>query len=140
MTAREGTDRLRVLVDTGIAINSELSLDGVLERIVEAAARVTEARYAALGVIDRAGTGLERFVTHGMTEEVEKEIGDLPHGRGILGVLIRDARNLRLHDLSEHPRSVGFPPNHPPMHTFLGVPILLRGFFFGNPYPTEKDG
>ena len=69
MTAREGTDRLRVLVDTGIAINSELSLDGVLERIVEAAARVTDAHYAALGVIDRAGTGLERFVTHGMTEE-----------------------------------------------------------------------
>ena len=85
MTARAGTDRLRVLVETGIAINSELSLDGVLERIVEAAARVTDAHYAALGVIDPAGTGLERFVTHGMTDEVEKQIGDLPHGRGILG-------------------------------------------------------
>ena len=140
MTAREGTDRLRVLVETGIAINSELSLDGVLERIVEAAARVTDAHYAALGVIDRAGTGLERFVTHGMTEEVEKEIGDPPHGRGILGVLIRDAHNLRLHNLSEHPRSVGFPPGHPPMHTFLGVPILLRGVAYGNLYLTEKDG
>src|SRR5438034_5688982 len=140
MSAREGTDRLRVLVETGIAINSELSLDGVLERIVEAAARVTDAHYAALGVIDRAGTGLERFVTYGMTEEVEKQIGDPPHGRGILGVLIRDARNLRLHDLSEHPRSVGFPPGHPPMHTFLGVPILLRGVAYGNLYLTEKDG
>jgi signal transduction histidine kinase len=140
MTAREGTDRLRVLVETGIAINSELSLDGVLERIVEAAARVTDAHYAALGVIDRAGTGLERFVTHGMTEELEKEIGDLPHGGGILGVLIRDARNLRLHNLSEHPRSVGFPPGHPPMHTFLGVPILLRGVAYGNLYLTEKAG
>src|SRR5437660_8333984 len=139
MTAREGTDRLRVLVETGIAINSELSLDGVLERIVEAAARVTDAHYAALGVIDRAGTGLERFVTYGMTEEVEKQIGDPPHGRGILGVLIRDARNLRLHDLSEHPRSVGFPPGHPPMHTFLGVPILLRGVAYGNLYLTEKQ-
>jgi signal transduction histidine kinase len=140
MTAREGTNRLRVLVETGIAINSELSLDGVLERIVEAAASVTGAHYAALGVIDRSGTGLERFVTHGMTDEVEKEIGDLPHGGGILGVLIRDAHNLRLHNLSEHPRSVGFPPGHPPMHTFLGVPILLRGVAYGNLYLTEKDG
>jgi signal transduction histidine kinase len=140
MTARQGTDRLRVLVDTGIAINSELSLDGVLEKIVEAAARVTDAHYAALGVIDPAGTGLERFVTHGMTDEVEKQIGDLPHGRGILGVLISDTRNLRLHDLSEHPKSVGFPPGHPPMHTFLGVPILLRGVAYGNLYLTEKDG
>jgi len=129
-----------VLVETGIAINSELSLDGVLERIVEAAARVTDAQYAALGVIDRAGTGLERFVTYGMTDEVKNRIGDPPHGRGILGVLIRDARNLRLHDLSEHPRSVGFPPGHPPMHTFLGVPILLRGVAYGNLYLTEKDG
>jgi len=140
MTAREGTDRLRVLVETGIAINSELALDGVLERIVEAAARVTDAQYAALGVIDRAGTGLERFVTYGMTDEVKNRIGDPPHGRGILGVLIRDARNLRLHDLSEHPRSVGFPPGHPPMHTFLGVPIMLHGVAYGNLYLTEKDG
>jgi signal transduction histidine kinase len=140
MTAREGTDRLRVLIETGIAINSELSLDGVLERIVEAAARVTDAQYAALGVIDRAGTGLERFVTHGMTDEVEKQIGAPPHGRGILGVLIQDARSLRLHKLSEHPRSVGFPPGHPPMRTFLGVPILLRGVAYGNLYLTEKDG
>jgi len=138
MTQREGTDRLRVLVETGIAINSELSLDGVLERIVEAAALVTDALYAALGVIDRAGTALERFVTHGMTEEVEKEIGELPHGGGILGVLIRDAHNLRLHNLSEHPHSVGFPPGHPPMETFLGVPILLRGVAYGNLYLTEK--
>jgi signal transduction histidine kinase len=140
VTAREGTDRLRVLVDTGIAINSELSLDGVLERIVEAAASVTDAQYAALGVIDRAGTGLERFVTHGVTNEVEQQIGDPPHGRGILGVLIRDTRNLRLHNLAEHPRSVGFPPGHPPMHTFLGVPILLRGVAYGNLYLTEKNG
>jgi two-component system, NarL family, sensor histidine kinase DevS len=140
MAAQEGTDRLRVLVETGIAINSELSLDGVLERIVEAAARVTDAHYAALGVIDVAGTGLERFVTHGMTDEEETLIGDPPHGRGILGVLIHDAHNLRLHDLSEHPRSVGFPPDHPPMHTFLGVPILLRGVAYGNLYLTEKAG
>jgi signal transduction histidine kinase len=140
MAAGEGPNRLRVLVETGIAINSELSLDAVLERIVEAAARVTDAHYSALGVIDRAGTGLEQFVTHGMTEEEEKQIGDLPHGRGILGVLIKDTSNLRLHNLSEHPRSVGFPPDHPPMQTFLGVPILLRGVAYGNLYLTEKDG
>jgi signal transduction histidine kinase len=138
-TARE-TNRLRALVETGIAINSELSLDGVLERIVEAAARVTGAQYAALGVIDPAGSGLERFVTYGMTPEVETQIGDPPHGRGILGVLIDDARALRLHDLSEDPRSVGFPPGHPPMHTFLGVPIVLRGVAYGNLYLTEKEG
>ena len=140
MTSQEGTDRLRVLVETGIAINSELSLDGVLERIVEAAARVTDARYAALGVIDPAGTGLERFVTFGMTPDVEAQIGDPPHGGGMLGVLIRNARSLRLHNLSEHPDSVGFPSGHPPMHTFLGVPILLRAVAYGNLYLTEKDG
>jgi signal transduction histidine kinase len=138
MDATNESQRLRTLVETGIAINAELSLDGVLERIVEAAARVTDARYAALGVIDRAGTGLERFVTYGMSPEVQTEIGDPPHGRGILGVLIRDARPLRLHELSEHPRSVGFPPGHPPMGSFLGVPILLRGVAYGNLYLTEK--
>ena len=140
MPSTQASERLRTLVQTGIAITSELSLDGVLERIVEAAARVTDAQYAALGVIDQAGTGLERFVTYGMTDEVEKQIGDLPHGRGILGVLISDAQNLRLHNLSEHPRSVGFPPGHPPMSTFLGVPIVLRGVAYGNLYLTEKDG
>jgi signal transduction histidine kinase len=132
--------RLRALVETGIAINSELSLDGVLERIVEAAARVTEARYAALGVIDRSGTGLERFVTYGIDEETRTTIGEPPHGRGILGVLIREAAPLRLHDLGDDPRSVGFPPGHPPMRTFLGVPILLRGVAYGNLYLTEKKG
>jgi len=138
-TTRE-SDRLRALVETGIAINSELSLDGVLERIVEAAAQVTGAHYAALGVIDRAGTGLERFITFGVDDETRTQIGDPPHGRGILGVLIRDATPLRLHNLGEDPRSVGFPPGHPPMGTFLGVPILLRGVAFGNLYLTEKDG
>jgi signal transduction histidine kinase len=139
MTAVRESDRLRALVETGIAINSELSLDGVLERIVEAAARVTGAHYAALGVVDRAGSGLERFITYGIAPEVQTQIGDPPHGRGILGVLIQDARPLRLHDLSQDPRSVGFPPGHPPMHTFLGVPIVLRGAAYGNLYLTEKD-
>lgn len=140
MGAQQGTDRLRVLVETGIALTSELSLEGVLERIVEAAASVTEARYAALGLIDRAGTGLERFITYGIDDEARAEIGDPPHGRGILGVLISDARPLRLHEISQDPRSVGFPPGHPPMGTFLGVPIRLRGAAYGNLYLTEKAG
>jgi two-component system, NarL family, sensor histidine kinase DevS len=140
MNVRLETDRLRTLVETGIAINSELSLDGVLERIVEAAAHVTGAQYAALGVIDHAGAGLERFITHGVTPEVQTEIGEPPHGRGILGVLIREARPLRLHDISEDSRSVGFPPGHPRMKTFLGVPIMLRGVAYGNLYLTEKVG
>ncbi|MFL5950373.1 MAG: GAF domain-containing protein [Gaiellaceae bacterium] len=138
MPVRE-SDRLRALVETGIAINSELSLEAVLERIVEAAARVTGARYAALGVVDRSGSGLERFITYGIAPEIETQIGDPPHGRGILGVLIHDARPLRLHDLTQDPRSVGFPPGHPPMHSFLGTPIVLRGAAYGNLYLTEKD-
>src|SRR5947209_10683759 len=138
-TARE-SDRLRTLLETGIAISSELSLDTVLERIVEAAAALTGARYAALGVIDRSGTALERFVTTGFDEETRAAIGDLPRGRGILGVLIREAKPLRLHDLSDDPRSVGFPANHPPMRSFLGVPVMLRGVAYGDLYLTEKAG
>ena len=136
--ARE-TDRLRTLLDTGIAISSELSLDAVLERIVEAAAALTGARYAALGVIDRTGTALERFITTGVDEQTRAAIGDLPRGRGILGVLIREAKTLRLRDLQEDARSVGFPPHHPEMHSFLGVPILLRGVAYGNLYLTQKE-
>jgi hypothetical protein len=92
VSSTQKPDRLRTLLETGVAISSELSLDGVLQRIVEAAARVTEARYAALGVIDRTGTGLERFVTTGMDDDTRAAIGDLPRGRGILGVLISDGR------------------------------------------------
>jgi signal transduction histidine kinase len=133
--------RFRELVEAGIAVTSELSLDAVLQRIVEAAATLTGARYAALGVIDPTGTGLERFLVTGIDEEAQRQIGDVPRGRGILGVLIHDAKPLRLRRLSEHPDSVGFPPNHPPMTSFLGVPIVLRGVAYGNLYLTEKaDG
>ena len=133
-------DRLRVLVDAGIALSSELSLDALLQRIVETAAQLTGARYAALGVIDRSGQALERFLTTGIDADTHAAIGDLPHGRGILGVLIREAETLRLHDLADDPRSVGFPRHHPPMRTFLGVPIVLRGVAYGNLYLTEKEG
>ena len=137
-TARE-SERLRTLLGTQLAISSELSIDAVLTTIVEAAAQVTGARYSALGVIDQTGSALDRFVTHGVDEETELAIGPPPHGRGILGVLINDARTLRLHDLNDDPRSVGFPPGHPPMRTFLGTPIRLRGVVYGNLYLTEKE-
>jgi signal transduction histidine kinase len=138
---RDELERLRTLVHAGIALNSELSLDSLLQRLVETAAELTGARYAALGVIDRAGRSLERFFTTGIDEEKREAIGDLPRGRGILGVLIREAKPLRLHDIADDPRSVGFPPHHPPMRTFLGVPIVLRGVAYGNLYLTEKaDG
>ncbi|HET7855893.1 MAG TPA: GAF domain-containing sensor histidine kinase [Gaiellaceae bacterium] len=136
----EEHDRLRALLDAGLAVTSELSLDAVLQRLVETAAELTEARYAALGVIDRTGQGLERFIVTGIDLETQAAIGEDPHGRGILGLLMRDAKPLRLKDLTEHPSSAGFPPHHPPMKTFLGVPILLRGVAYGNLYLTEKAG
>ena len=131
--------RRRRLVEAGIAITSELSLDAVLQTLVRIAAELTDARYSALGVLDRDGTGLERFLTHGLDDPTRAAIGELPHGRGILGVLIEDARPLRLPDLTRDPRSVGFPPNHPPMHSFLGVPVMTRGVAFGNLYLAEKQ-
>jgi signal transduction histidine kinase len=133
-------DRFRALLEATMALSSELSLDALLQKLAETAAELTGARYAALGVIDSTGQQLERFLTAGIDEATAAAIGDLPHGRGILGALIRDARPLRLRELADDPRSVGFPPGHPPMHGFLGVPILLRGTAFGNLYLTEKEG
>jgi signal transduction histidine kinase len=135
----DADDRRRALVEAGIAITSELSLDAVLQTLVRIAAELTDARYSALGVIDRGGRELERFVTHGLDERAQKAIGDPPRGRGILGVLIEDARPLRLDDLTRDARSVGFPPHHPPMRSFLGVPIMTRGVAFGNLYLAEKQ-
>ena len=140
MSEQTALDRLRVLVDAGIVLSSELSLDALLQTLVETAASLTGARYAALGVVDRAGVGLESFLTTGIDPETHATIGDLPRGRGILGVLIREARPLRLRDLTSDPRSSGFPEHHPPMRSFLGVPILLRGVAYGNLYLTEKEG
>ncbi len=140
MAQRTELDRLRILVEAGIALSSELSLDALLQRLVDTAAELTGARYAALGVIDKTGQALERFLTTGIDAETHAAIGDLPRGGGILGVLIREAKPLRLADLTRDPRSVGFPPNHPEMTTFLGVPIVLRGVAYGNLYLTEKRG
>ncbi len=140
MAAGTEEGRLRSLLDAGIALTSELSLDSVLQHVAEAAAALTGARYSALGVISANGNELERFVTHGIDAETQRSIGELPRGRGILGVLIREAKPLRLRDLNDDSRAVGFPPHHPPMQSFLGVPILLRGVAFGNLYLTEKAG
>jgi signal transduction histidine kinase len=139
MTEQSAFDRLRVLVDAGIAMSSELSLDALLQQLVEKAAVLTDARYAALGVIDQTGTALERFLTTGIDAETHAAIGDLPKGRGILGVLIRDAAPLRLASIGDDSRSVGFPANHPPMNSFLGVPVMMRGVAYGNLYLTEKS-
>lgn len=134
----EQQDRLRLLVEAGISLASELSLDALLQRIVETAAELTDARYAALGVVHPSGRGLERFLTTGIDAKTYAAIGEIPQGRGILGVVMRETKPLRLHDIADDPRSVGLPPNHPPMHTFLGAPILLRGVAFGNLYLSEK--
>ncbi|MCY4727013.1 GAF domain-containing protein [Nocardioides sp. STR2] len=130
----------RSLLEAVTAISSDLDLASVLTRIVEAATALTGARYGALGVLGNDGELVE-FVTTGIDERARSLIGDLPRGRGILGVIIEDPSGLRLADLSAHPASVGFPPNHPPMTSFLGMPVRIRGTVFGNLYLTEKaDG
>jgi two-component system, NarL family, sensor histidine kinase DevS len=133
-------DSLRRLLDVGRALVEELDLEAVLDRVLEEALSVTGARYAALGVLNPDRTGLERFLTRGIDPATQRAIGDLPHGRGVLGVLIDDPRPLRLTDVGQHPESYGFPVNHPEMHSFLGVPILARGRSWGNLYLTEKEG
>src|SRR5437763_1444572 len=122
-----------------MTLASELSLPDVLQRIAELAAEVTSAKYAALGVVGPDG-GILEFVTVGVTGEQRAHIGDLPVGRGVLGKLITEARTIRIPDISKDPASVGFPPNHPPMHSFLGAPVKAGGRVFGNIYLTEKQG
>jgi signal transduction histidine kinase len=134
-------DRLQALLQAVVSIGSHLELPTVLSSIAEMAAELADAQYAALGVLDPTDPErLSQFITVGIEEGVRRDIGDLPHGRGVLGLLIREPRPIRLPDLAEHPASFGFPPNHPPMHTFLGVPIAIRGEAFGNLYLTEKRG
>jgi GAF domain-containing protein len=131
--------RLRRLIAVGRKLVAVLDLEVLLLDIVEAAREITGARYAALGVLNEPGDGLDRFLTVGMDDETRARIGDLPHGHGVLGVLIQDPRPLRLPDVSEHPRSYGFPAGHPPMHTFLGVPLRIRDEVYGNLYMTDKE-
>src|SRR3954449_1545700 len=133
-------NRLRRLIDAGRTLVSELDIDALLEQLLAVAAEVTGAEYAALGILDEDRRELERFLTHGIGPEAHRAIGDLPRGRGILGVLIDDPRPLRLSSVGRDPRSFGFPPSHPPMETFLGTPVLIRGEAWGNLYLTEKAG
>jgi GAF domain-containing protein len=134
-----GEGALRRLLDAGRSLVAHLDLERVLEDVLEIAADVTGARYAAVGVLDADRTRLARFVTRGIDEETHRAIGDLPRGRGVLGVLISEPRPLRLANVGEHPRSYGVPAHHPPTDSFLGVPILIRGRALGNLYLTEKE-
>ena len=132
------------LLEAVTAISSDLSLPVVLRRIVASACELVDAQYAAIGVLgpgtDPEQIRLVEFITDGADEEVARRIGHYPVGRGILGLLIREPRPLRLHDLSSHPQSYGFPENHPPMRSFLGVPVRIQDRVFGNLYLTEKRG
>jgi len=133
-----GPRSLRELLGAVLALGSDLDPPSMLRRIVEAAVGLVDARYGALGVLDATGSRLAEFITVGVDDDVHRLIGDLPEGHGILGRLIVDAKPLRLPDLSEHPASFGFPPHHPPMRSFLGVPVRVRDEVFGNLYLTDK--
>lgn len=132
-------DQMDALLDAVLAVSSGLELDSTLQRIVQAAISLVDARYGALGVIAADGS-LSQFVNVGIDDGTRELIGSLPTGRGVLGVVIEENKPLRLDDLSHHPTSVGFPPNHPPMRTFLGVPVRARGETYGRLYLTEKNG
>jgi signal transduction histidine kinase len=138
MSEFAGPRSLRQLLDAVLTVGSDLDLPAMLQRIVEAAVELVHARYGALGVLDDSRTRLAQFITVGIDDETHKAIGDLPEGHGILGLLIVDAKPLRLPDLREHPDSYGFPPHHPPMRSFLGVPVRVRQQVFGNLYLTDK--
>src|SRR6185436_9334943 len=133
--------RLRLLLDAVVSMAADLSLDGVLARIVAIAREVTGANYAALGVLNSAPRkGLRTFVHHGMDPVQVEQIGALPTGHGLLGLLIDKPEPLRLHEIGTHPQSYGFPPGHPAMSSFLGVPVRIREQVFGNLYLTQKAG
>jgi signal transduction histidine kinase len=131
-------ERLRALLNAVVTIGSDLDLRSMLQRIVVAGCELVGARYGALGVIgpDRR---LSDFITHGIDPELHAAIGGLPHGRGVLGLIITDPAPVRMHDITQHPQSYGFPPHHPPMHSFLGVPIRVRDKVYGNLYLAEKQ-
>ena len=132
--------RSRRLLEVGRALVSDLDLESVLQSVLEAARDLTGARYAALGVLNVDRDGLERFLTLGIDQVTRARIGDLPQGHGVLGVLISEPRPLRLDDVGAHPQSYGFPAGHPPMTTFLGVPVRIRNVVYGNLYLTDKEG
>jgi two-component system, NarL family, sensor histidine kinase DevS len=133
-----GPQALRRLLDAVMIVGSDLDLPAMLRRIVEAAVDLVDARYGALGVLDETRTRLAQFLTVGVDDETYRAIGPLPEGHGLLGLLILEGKPVRLPDLTEHPDSYGFPPHHPAMKSFLGVPIRSRDQVFGNLYLTDK--
>jgi signal transduction histidine kinase len=140
MSGRTSGDGDRRLIEAGMVLASELSLGAVLQRIVELAVDLTGARYGALGVLSPDGRSIQDFLTVGITPKERAALGDPPTGHGLLGALTREARPLRIPDIGADPRSVGFPPNHPPMTSLLGARIIGRGTVFGNIYLTDKQG
>jgi signal transduction histidine kinase len=130
---------IRRLLDVGRSLTQELDEHVVLNRVLEAAREITGARYAALGILNERHSGLDEFLTSGIDEDARRAIGDLPRGRGVLGVLIEHPEPLRLRDVGQHPNSYGFPAGHPEMRSFLGVPVVIRGQVWGNLYLTEKS-
>ena len=132
--------RFETLLSAGVAIFTKHSLERVLQQIVDSAREVVGARYAALGVLGPDRQSLSQFVTSGLSEVERERIGELPRGRGLLGLVIREPKPIRSADINRHPKRYGFPPHHPPMKSFLGVPIRSRGEVFGNLYLTEKIG
>ncbi len=140
MLTADHETRLRRLVEANVEVAAEASLDDVLQTTVEVAARLVAARYAALGVLDRSGSHLERLVTTGIDHETRARIGDLPSDHGILRILLREARPVRVADVTKEPRFFGFPHGHPMMRSFLGVPIFVRGVVYGDLYLAEKWG
>ncbi|MEU6943953.1 GAF domain-containing protein [Streptomyces sp. NPDC046316] len=136
----ELTARVPQLLEAMRSVGTGLELHSTLDRICETAAELADSRYAAIGVVDEEGKGLSDFVTYGVDDEIARRIGRRPDGHaGLLGALILDPQTIRLADLSTDPRSAGFPPGHPPMRTFLGVPIRVQGEIFGNLYLAEKN-
>jgi len=138
--SRPDAGQLERLLEAGRSLVAELDLEVVLERLLGTARELTGARYAAIGVLDAERRGLERFLASGVDAATRAAIGELPRGRGILGLLIEDPRPIVLSDVGAHPRSYGFPAGHPAMSTFLGVPLVIRGEAWGNLYLTEKEG
>jgi len=139
-SARATQGRISQLLDAVVVVSSDLELAAVLRRIVESACSLVDAKYGALGVLGPRGEELVEFVTHGVTEEEREAIGPLPHGKGLLGLIIRSPEPQRVDRIQDHPDSYGFPPNHPAMTTFMGAPVRIRDQVFGNLYLTEKSG
>ena len=138
-TIADRETRLRELAAANVAIGSGASLEDVLQKTVDLAARLVNARYAALGILDRTGAHLERLITTGIDETTRARIGEFPSGHGILRVLLRDARPVRVADVTKEQQFFGFPAGHPKMRSFLGVPIFVRGVVYGDLYLAEKE-